>query len=129
MQMMGSTMEQFRKARQSAEATGSFPSPIFICTPNRQVELAPNGDIQYVYIFSAVALFILLIACINFMNLATARSANRAKEVGVRKVMGSERQQLIGQFMTESMLTTVLAMLLALVIVAVALPGFQQHCG
>lgn len=60
----------------------------------QQIELAPNGDIQYVYIFSAVALFILIIACINFMNLATARSANRAKEVGVRKVMGSERDNL-----------------------------------
>ncbi len=77
------------------------------------------------YIFSAVALFILLIAGINFMNLATARSANRAKEVGVRKVLGSERQQLIGQFMTESVLMTALAMGLALLIVAVSIPFFN----
>lgn len=90
------------------------------------IELAPNGDIQYVYIFSAVALFILLIACINFMNLATARSAGRAKEVGVRKVLGSERGQLMGQFMAESVLTTTLAMGLALLLVGVSLPLFNQ---
>src|SRR5947207_317895 len=62
---------------------------------NRQFELSPGGNIQYVYIFSAVALFILIIACINFMNLTTARSANRAREVGIRKVLGTEKTQLI----------------------------------
>ena len=125
MQMLGITMNQFRK---SGNRVGYWLIPLtdIHLRSKQQVELAPNGDIQYVYIFSAVALFILLIACINFMNLATARSANRAKEVGVRKVMGSERQQLIVQFMTESILTTVLAMLLALVIVASALPGFNS---
>ena len=61
----------------------------------------PEADITYVYIFSAIAAFILIIACINFMNLSTARSANRAKEVGVRKVMGSLREQLIFQFISE----------------------------
>jgi putative ABC transport system permease protein len=124
MQMTGSTMDKFRKA---GNTLGYWLIPLtdIHLRSKQQVELAPNGDIQYVYIFSAVALFILLIACINFMNLATARSANRAKEVGVRKVLGSERQQLIGQFMTESVLTTVLAMLLAVGIVAIALPGFN----
>ena len=124
MQMTGSTMDKFRKA---GNTLGYWLIPLtdIHLHSKQQVELAPNGDIQYVYIFSAVALFILLIACINFMNLATARSANRAKEVGVRKVMGSERQQLIGQFMTESLLTTVLAMGLALSFVAIALPGFN----
>jgi putative ABC transport system permease protein len=124
MQIIGTTMEQFRKA---GNQMGFWLIPLtdIHLHSKQQIELAPNGDIQYVYIFSAVALFILIIACINFMNLATARSANRAKEVGVRKVMGSERQQLIGQFMTESILTTVLAMILALVMVAVALPGFN----
>lgn len=91
-----------------------------------QNELLPSGDIQYIYIFSAVALFILLIACINFMNLATARSAKRAREVGVRKVLGSERGQLVSQFMAESVLTTVLAMGLALLLVSLALPLFNR---
>jgi putative ABC transport system permease protein len=124
LQMIGTTMDQFRKAGNSLNFW-MIPLTDIHLYSKQQAELAPNGDIQYVYIFSAVALFILLIACINFMNLATARSSNRAKEVGVRKVMGSERQQLVGQFMTESILTSVLAMLLALGIVAIALPGFN----
>ncbi|MBD2757034.1 ABC transporter permease [Spirosoma validum] len=123
-QMIGSTMDQFRKAGNRFDFWLMPLTDIHLYS-KQQVELASNGDIQYVYIFSAVALFILLIACINFMNLATARSAKRAKEVGVRKVMGSERHQLVGQFMTESVLTTTLAMLLAVIIVAVALPGFN----
>lgn len=90
------------------------------------IELAPNSDIQYVYTFSAVAVFILLIACINFMNLATARSANRAREVGVRKVLGSERQQLMSQFITESILMAGISMLLALIIVSLTLPLFNS---
>ncbi|MBC7569426.1 MAG: ABC transporter permease [Spirosoma sp.] len=121
---MGASMEQFRKAGNTL-AYWLIPLTDIHLHSKQQIELSPNGDMQYVYIFSAVALFILLIACINFMNLATARSSNRAREVGVRKVMGSKRQQLIGQFMTESVLTTVLAMLLALLLVAVALPGFN----
>ena len=125
MQITGSSLSEFRKA---GNTIGFWLIPLtdIHLHSKQQVELAPNGDIQYVYIFSAVALFILLIACINFMNLATARSSNRAKEVGVRKVMGSERAQLIGQFMTESILVTLLAMLLALVMVAIALPGFNE---
>ncbi|MBD2699239.1 ABC transporter permease [Spirosoma sp. BT702] len=125
LQFIGSSMDQFRKAGNSI-GFWLIPLTDIHLHSKQQVELAPNGDIQYVYIFSAVALFILLIACINFMNLATARSANRAREVGVRKVMGSERQQLIGQFMTESVLTTILAMLLALFMVGLALPGFNS---
>jgi len=89
-------------------------------------ELAPNGNIQYVYIFSAVALFVLLIACINFMNLSTARSANRAKEVGIRKVLGTERKNLINQFLTESTLTAFISIVLALGIVSLVLPLFNE---
>jgi putative ABC transport system permease protein len=85
-----------------------------------------QGDIKYVYIFSAVGLFIMLLACVNFMNLATAQSAKRAKEVGIRKVLGSERKQLIGQFMAEALLYTLFAALVAVVIVALALPGFNH---
>ncbi len=84
-----------------------------------------GGRIEYVRIFSLVALFILLIACVNFMNLATARSALRAKEVGVRKVVGAKRSSLIGQFMSESVLTGLLAVLLALLLVTLVLPTFN----
>ncbi len=78
------------------------------------MELEGNSDIRYVYIFSAIALFILIIAVINFVTLSTARSADRAKEVGVRKTLGSARGALIGQFLTESMIISLIAMLLAL---------------
>jgi len=93
---------------------------------NKTAELEGNGNIQYVYIFSAVALFILLIACVNFMNLSTARSANRAKEVGVRKVLGSLRVNLITQFMIESVLISFISMLLALGLAWLLLPVFND---
>ncbi|MCB0290042.1 MAG: ABC transporter permease [Calditrichaeota bacterium] len=88
-----------------------------------------RGDIQSVYIFSLIALFILLIACINFMNLATARSARRAKEVGVRKVLGSQRKDLVLQFLGESILITGFALLLGLLIVQVVMPFFKEMLG
>jgi putative ABC transport system permease protein len=96
---------------------------------NRENELGRNGNIQYIYIFAATALLILVVACINFMNLATARSANRAKEVGVRKVLGSSRGSLIAQFLSESMLVTGLATLIALTAAWVSLPWFNQLSG
>ncbi|GAB3263949.1 ABC transporter permease [Larkinella harenae] len=89
-------------------------------------ELEPNSDRKYVYIFSAIAVFILLLACINFMNLSTAGSANRAKEVGIRKALGSVQQQLMAQFLSESMLITFLALLVAFGLVAAVLPTFNQ---
>jgi len=85
-------------------------------------EIEANGDIQYVYLFSAIALFILIIACINYMNLATARSAMRAKEVGMRKVIGAVRHQLIRQFLSESLMLVFIGLLLAIVIVTLCLP-------
>ncbi|TSJ43036.1 FtsX-like permease family protein [Mucilaginibacter corticis] len=92
-------------------------------------EMEANSSAQYVYIFSAIALFILIIACVNFMNLSTARSANRAREVGVRKVLGSARSYLIGQFLTESILITLISAIIALVIVIIALPAFNNLSG
>jgi putative ABC transport system permease protein len=89
-------------------------------------ELGANSDITYVYLFSAIALFILVIACINFMNLSTARSSNRAKEVGVRKVMGSLRAHLVRQFLTESILLSAFAFVLALIIAYLALPFYNS---
>lgn len=91
-----------------------------------QGELNPGGNIQYIYIFSAIALFILLIACVNFINLSTARSANRSKEVGIRKVLGSSRKMLIAQFLSESMLVTFISAIIALTLVWMILPVFNQ---
>lgn len=88
-----------------------------------------DGDISYVYILSMIAVFVLLIACINFMNLATARSANRAKEVGLRKMLGSNRRQLINQFLGESVLLALVAMLLALIVTIALLPLFNNMAG
>jgi putative ABC transport system permease protein len=93
------------------------------------VEFEPNSDIKYIYIFSVIALFILVIASINFVNLTTARSAGRAKEVGVRKVLGSQRAQLIRQFSSESIFFSLLSMLLALLIVSLFLPLFNHLSG
>jgi putative ABC transport system permease protein len=88
-------------------------------------EAEAGGDISYIYIFGAVGIFMLLIACINYMNLATARSANRAKEVGIRKVMGSERKQLIYQFLSESVLVALIALGLSLISIFGLLPYFN----
>ena len=88
-----------------------------------------GGRIEYVRLFSFVAIFILLIACINFMNLATARSAKRAKEVGVRKSIGAARSALMGQFVGEAMLITCLAMLFAIALVVLILPDFNNLTG
>jgi len=83
------------------------------------------GDIIYVYILSAIAMFILLIACINFMNLSTARSANRAQEVGLRKVIGASKMNMIGKFYSESILMAFIALFFSLILVALLLPGFS----
>jgi len=96
---------------------------------NVESELGANGSIQYVYILSAIAVFILLIACVNFMNLSTARSANRAREVGVRKVLGSSRKYLIIQFLAESILVTFIAALVAVAAACLLLPAFNQLSG
>ncbi len=91
-----------------------------------QDEAEEGGDISYIYIFGAVSAFMLIIACINYMNLATARSANRAKEVGVRKVMGSQRKQLIIQFISESVILTVIALTLSMILIYAILPSFNN---
>jgi putative ABC transport system permease protein len=85
--------------------------------------------IQYVYTFGIIALFVLLIACINFMNLATARSANRAKEVGLRKVVGAQRKSIVGQFFSESILTALLAAAASFILVLLFLPVFNTLSG
>src|SRR4030095_4732924 len=84
-----------------------------------------KGDIRFVWLFGAIAVFILIIACINFINLSTAKSANRAKEVGLRKVVGSHRMGLVNQFLTESVLFSVLSFILGLLIAVILLPYFN----
>lgn len=88
-----------------------------------------GGAIQYVWMFAIIGVFVLLLACINFMNLSTARSEKRAKEVGIRKAIGSLRSQLITQFFSESLLTAVIAFLISLVLVAIILPFFNSVSG
>jgi putative ABC transport system permease protein len=125
MQALSITIDQFKKS-------GNYDR--YVLTPLTSIhlhsdkvgELSANGSIQYVYIFSAIALFILLIACVNFMNLSTARSSNRAKEVGVRKVLGSLKANLINQFLTESIVISCIALVLALVITWSLLPYFNH---
>jgi putative ABC transport system permease protein len=119
------SMDDFKKAGNKIEYT-LMPLTDIHLKSDRYPELSINGNIQYVYIFSAVALFLLLIACINFMNLSTARSSNRAKEVGIRKVMGTERQTLIAQFIAESTLTSYLAFFFALLLTIILLPYFND---
>jgi putative ABC transport system permease protein len=119
------SMEEFKKAGNSL-VYSLMPLTQIHLHSNRQFELSPGGNIQYVYIFSAVALFILIIACINFMNLTTARSANRAREVGIRKVLGTEKRQLVKQFLFESTTMVVLALLIAIPAVWLVLPLFND---
>lgn len=88
-----------------------------------------GGRIEYVNLFSLIAVFILLIACINFMNLATARSAKRAKEVGIRKVVGALRSTLIAQFVGEAIMLTLISVIIAIVLTALSLPAFNQLTG
>jgi len=117
-----------------AEAQKSVNTFIFSLVPltdihlnsNTKAEIEPNGDIQYVYIFSALALFILLLACVNFTNLSTALASKRSREVGIRKVMGSAKKQLIFQFLAESVLLTFFSMLIAYILIFLLLPYFNQ---
>lgn len=92
-------------------------------------DLSSPGDLRYIYIFSVVAVFILLIATINFMNLSTASGFKRSKEVGVRKMLGADKMGIRGQFMIEGILLTFMALLLAIVLVVLAFPLFNQISG
>ncbi len=93
---------------------------------HRMEEISVNNDIKYIYLFSLIAFLILFIACINYMNLATARSIRRGKEVGMRKVVGAQRKQLILQFLGESVTMTVLALALSILLIPLVLPAFNN---
>jgi putative ABC transport system permease protein len=124
----GISLEQFFE---SGGKWGYFIQPLtdIHLRSHYDYELEPNGDIAYIYIFSIIALGILLVACINFVNLATARSMNRAREVAIRKTVGSRRAQLIRQFLAETTLTSLLAVILALFVVQILLPSFNNMTG
>ena len=96
---------------------------------NLKAELSENGDAVYVYAFTVVALFILFIACINFMNLSTARAAGRIKEVGIRKVLGANRGRLIAQSLGDSILLSIISLIIALGLVELTLPLFSSLSG
>jgi putative ABC transport system permease protein len=119
------TMEKFRAAGNKLDYTLMPVTDIHLHS-DRTAELGMNSSASYVYLFSAVALFILVIACINFMNLSTARSANRAKEVGIRKVMGSFRSHLVRQFLTESVMLSAVSFILAIGLAWLAIPAFND---
>ncbi len=128
--MMGVNMAELRR---KGNDIGLFLQPLTDIHLHSDLkpesELEPGGDIRYVYIFGAIALFMLLLACINFMNLSTAGASKRAKEVGVRKVLGSAKMALTNQFLIESLLLTAIAMLLAIGFVYLTLPLFNSLAG
>jgi putative ABC transport system permease protein len=129
-EQMGMTFEKFKENGNEIGLYIQRLTDIHLYSDfDTQSELEAGGDVNAVYIFTAVAIFMLLIACINFMNLSTAGATKRNKEVGVKKVLGSQRKQLIYQFLTESFISTALAMMLAAVLVVLALPLFNQLSG
>lgn len=124
-QQMGLSLEQFRT---KGNTLGFALQPLTAIHLHSHTinELEPGGNASYVYIFAGIAVFMLIVACINFINLSTAGASKRAKEVGVRKVAGSGRLQLIFQFLAESMLVSFIALVVAIVIVQLALPAFNN---
>lgn len=124
-QFMGIDLDQFEAAGHSYGYRVQKMTDIHLHS-NLHYELEPNGNPLYVYIFLVAAILILVVAGINFMNLATARSTVRAREVGLRKVVGSRRSQLIAQFLTESVVLSLLALVVAVILVDLVLPGYNN---
>jgi putative ABC transport system permease protein len=127
---MGITVEDFlKRSGMTFENRLQALTDVHLRAGNGVAEFEANGDIKYITLFTAVSLFILLLAVVNFVNLSTARSAGRAKEVGVRKVLGSVRRDLIGQFLLESLVFSVLALVAGVALVGLTLPLFNQLAG
>ena len=124
-QYVGVTFEEWEAAGNSYGLALQSLSDIHL---NTEIEhpFKPSNDKRYIYIFSVIAIFLIVIACINFMNLATARSAGRSREVGMRKVVGSDKNLLIRQFLLESFILTFLALLIGILIVEILLPHFNN---
>ncbi|QNF32616.1 ABC transporter permease [Adhaeribacter swui] len=128
LQAMGINLERFR---QNGNSVGLFLQPLtsIHLRSHLRGELGNNSNMQYIYIFGATAVLMLLIATINFMNLSTASASKRAKEVGIRKVLGSVKKELVSQFLTESVLLTFIGLVLAIGLVYLALPIFNNLAG
>ncbi len=127
-QFAGITAQEFES---SGNRYNYFSQPLLDIhlRSNMPFEMEKGGNQTMVYVFLLIAVFILVIAAINFMNLATARSARRAKEVGIRKVVGSTRSRLIGQFLTESVLVSTVSLIFAIILIALAIPAFNSIAG
>ena len=125
---LGKSMEEFEK---EGNSMAFYLQPVTDIHLESDIvaEIEANGDIQFVYIFTAIGIFILLIASINYMNLATARSSNRAKEVGIRKVMGAYKPQLMLQFLSESIIIALIAVVLAILASYWSIPYFNDLAG
>ncbi len=124
--LYGNTVQEFHKSGKRIELSLQPLPKVYLYSSHIGNGISLKGDIKYLRIFSLVALFIVLLACVNFMNLSTARFARRGKEVGIRKVMGSHKKQLVFQFLAESLLTTFLAVLLAVVLSVLFLQSFAE---
>ncbi|MEA3444329.1 MAG: FtsX-like permease family protein [Bacteroidota bacterium] len=127
-EFLGFTIEEFDSAGQKYEFILQPISDIHLHS-HLDGEFEQNGNYNYVIIFSIIAAFILIIALINFMNLTTARSITRTKEIGIRKTLGSSRKQLIAQFLIESVGTTILALVFSFVVIEIILPHFNDLAG
>jgi len=127
-QFLGNSMEEFRKKGGVYSYYTTKITDIHLRSTS-QVDIEPGGSLVYIYVFGGIGIFIVAIGCINFMNMSTAQSASRAKEVGLRKTLGSLRSQMIGQFLAESMLHSLLAVVLAVVLCYFLLPAFNMLSG
>ncbi|PHN06987.1 ABC transporter permease [Flavilitoribacter nigricans] len=125
---LGNSLEQMREAGGIYSYYTTNITDIHLRSTSRH-DIEPGGSLMYMLIFGSIGIFILAIACINFINLSTAQSARRAKEVGLRKTLGALRSQMIGQFLTESMLYSLLAVALALAFCGFLLPFFNLLSG
>ncbi|MDP8314560.1 MAG: ABC transporter permease [Candidatus Celaenobacter antarcticus] len=124
-QALGTSIKEWEKSGNYYHLRLTPLAKIYLFSPSDNA-VGKKGDIRYVYLFAVIGFFILLVACINFMNLTTARSAVRAKEIGIRKVVGSSRKQLIKQFLMESVLISLLSMIIALIGIELLLPYFNN---
>jgi putative ABC transport system permease protein len=127
-QFLGNTPDQFRKAGGIYRYYATKITDIHLRSTS-QIDIEPGGNRAYVYVFIGIGIFIIIIACINFMNMSTAQSAGRAKEIGLRKTLGSPRSHLIGQFLVESMLYSLVAVVLSVLLCYFLLPAFNRLSG
>jgi putative ABC transport system permease protein len=127
-QFFGNSLDQFRKSGGVYNYYTTKITDIHLRSTS-QIDIEPGGSLMYIYVFGGIGIFIIAIACINFMNISTAQSAGRAKEVGLRKTLGSLRSQMIGQFLAESILYSLVAVALAVLLCFFLLPAFNLLSG